>query len=64
MMTLQAHRCAIRARPIHLGKLLDPREVDFATEIVTLCARIVDRFAHPEGVEETVGDVRARLFEL
>jgi hypothetical protein len=50
--------------PIHPGELLDPREVDSVTEIVTLCARIVDRFAQPERVEDTLGDVlRARLFE-
>jgi hypothetical protein len=64
MVTPQAHRCVIRAPPFHPGELLDPREVDFATEIVTLRARIVDRFAHPERAEDTVGDVlRARLFE-
>jgi hypothetical protein len=56
---------AARAGLIRLGESLDPAQVDYATEIVTLCARIVDRFAHPEHALDTVGDeLRARLFEL
>jgi hypothetical protein len=56
---------AVRAGLIRPGELLDAKQFDFATEIVTLCARVVDRFADPERAEDTVGDVlRARLFEL
>jgi hypothetical protein len=39
---------AVRAGLIGPGDALDRAQVDFATEIVTLCARIADRFAHPE----------------
>jgi hypothetical protein len=56
---------AVRAGLIRPGDPLDPMQVDFATEIVTLCARIVDRFPDPGRVQDTVGDVlRERLFEL
>ncbi|RZI54468.1 MAG: hypothetical protein EOP12_02750 [Pseudomonas sp.] len=44
---------------------LNQMQVDFAIEIVTLCAQIVDCFPDPGRVQDTVGDVlRARLFEL
>lgn len=56
---------AVRASLIRPGAPLDQMQVDFATEIVTLCARIVDRFPDPGRVQDTVGDVlRKRLFEL
>jgi hypothetical protein len=55
---------ALRAGLIRSGDPLDQMQVDFATEIVTLCARIVDRFPNPECLQDTVGDVlRERLFE-
>jgi hypothetical protein len=54
---------AVRAGLIRPGEFLDPKQVDFATEIVTLRARMVDRFADPEPAKDTVGDVLwARLF--
>lgn len=56
---------AVRAGLIRPGDPLDQIQIDFATEIVTLCARIVDRFPHPGRAQDTVGDVlRERLFEL
>jgi hypothetical protein len=56
---------ALRARLIGPGDALNPTQVDFATEIVTLCARIVDRFPDPSDPEDTVGDVlRRHLFTL
>ena len=56
---------AVRAGLIRPGDPLDQMHVDFASEIVTLCAQIVDRFPDPGRVQDTVGDVlRARLFEL
>ena len=56
---------AVRAGLIRPGDPLDQMQIDFATEIVTLCARIVDRFPNPSRAQDTVGDVlRKRLFEL
>jgi hypothetical protein len=56
---------AVRAGLIRPGELLEARQVDFATEIVTLCARMVDRFTNAEREQDTVGDeLRARPFEL
>jgi hypothetical protein len=56
---------AVRAGLIQPGDPLDPLQTDFAIEIVTLCARIVDRFSDPGRVQDTVGDVlRERLFTL
>jgi hypothetical protein len=56
---------AVRARLIRPGDPLDQMQVDFAIEIVTLCARIVDRYPDPGRVQDTVGDaLRERLFEL
>ena len=55
---------ALRAGVIRPGDPLDQNQVDFATEIVTLCARLVDRYPNPERLEDTVGDViRGQLFE-
>lgn len=56
---------AMRAGVIRPGDPLDQVQVDFATEIVTLCARLVDRYPNPECTEDTIGDViRGQLFEL
>ena len=56
---------AVRAGVIRPGDPLDEMQVDFATEIVTLCARLVDRYPNPERLVDTVGDViRGQLFEL
>jgi hypothetical protein len=56
---------AVRAGLIRPGDPIDKMQVDFAHEIVTLCARISDRYSNPDCIEDTIGDViRARLFEL
>jgi hypothetical protein len=56
---------AVRAGLIRPGDPLDQVQVDFATEIVTLCARITDRYPDPESPEDTIGDrLRALLYEL
>jgi hypothetical protein len=56
---------AVRAGVIRPGDPIDQMQVDFATEIVTLCARLVDRYPNPECAEDTIGDViRGQLFEL
>ena len=56
---------AVRAGVIRPGDPIDQMQVDFATEIVTLCARLVDRYPNPECTEDTIGDViRGQLFEL
>jgi hypothetical protein len=56
---------AVRAGVIRSGDPIDQIQVDFATEIVTLCARLVDRYPNPECAEDTIGDViRGHLFEL
>jgi hypothetical protein len=56
---------AVRAGLIRPGDPIDQMQVDFATEIVTLCARLVDRYPNPECTEDTIGDViRGQLFEL
>ncbi len=56
---------AVRAGLIRPGDPLDQMQVDFATEIVTLCALVVDRFPNPERTQDSVGDLlRERLFEL
>lgn len=56
---------AVRAGVICPGDPIDQMQVDFATEIVTLCARLVDRYPNPECTEDTIGDViRGQLFEL
>lgn len=55
---------AVRAGVIRPGDPIDQMQVDFATEIVTLCARLVDRYPNPECTEDTIGDViRGQLFE-
>ena len=56
---------AVRAGVIRPGDPIDQMQVDFATEIVTLCAQLVDRYPNPECTEDTIGDViRGQLFEL
>lgn len=56
---------AMRARLVRPGGALNPTQVDFATEIVTLCARIVDRFPKPKDSQDTLEDVlRQYLFAL
>jgi hypothetical protein len=56
---------AVRADVIRPGDPIDQMQVDFATEIVTLCARLVDRYPNPECTEDTIGDViRGQLFEV
>jgi hypothetical protein len=56
---------AMRAGLIRPGDPIDEMQVDFAIEIVTLCARIADRYPNPECTKDTVGDViRGQLFEL
>jgi hypothetical protein len=58
-------QAAVRAGVIRPGDPIDQMQVDFATEIVTLCARLVDRYPNPECTEDTIGDViRGQLFEL
>jgi hypothetical protein len=57
-------QAAVRAGVIRPGDALTRAHYDFAVEIVTLCARLVDRFANPECPEDTIGDVlRGQLFE-
>ncbi|RZI72722.1 MAG: hypothetical protein EOP13_14155 [Pseudomonas sp.] len=56
---------AVRAGVIRPGDPLDEMQVDFAIEIVTLCARLADRYPNPDRIHDTVGDViRGQLFEL
>jgi hypothetical protein len=56
---------AVRAGLIRPGDPIDEVQVDFAHEIVTLCARIADRYSNPSCTEDTVGDaIRGQLFEL
>lgn len=56
---------ATRAGLIRPGDQLDQNLVDYALEIVTLAARIADRYASTECEEDTVGDaIRGRLFEV
>ncbi len=56
---------AVRAGVIRPGDPIDQMQVDFAHEIVTLCARVADRYPNPECTEDTIGDViRGQLFEL
>jgi hypothetical protein len=56
---------AVRAGVIRQGDLIDQKHVDFATEIVAICAQLVDRYPNPERIEDTIGDViRGQLFEL
>jgi hypothetical protein len=56
---------AVRAGLIRPGDPLDQVQVDFATEIVTLCARIADQYPDYKRLGDTVGDViREQLFEL
>jgi hypothetical protein len=45
---------AVRASMI---RPIDPMQVGFARESVTLCARVDDRYPSPECREDTVGDV-------
>jgi hypothetical protein len=55
----------VRAGVIRPGDPIDQMQVDFAHEIVTLCARLADRYPNPECTEDTIGDViRGKLFEL
>jgi hypothetical protein len=56
---------ALHAGLIQPDKSLDQAQMDFATEIVTLCARIADRYPDPKRTGDTIGDViREHLFEL
>jgi hypothetical protein len=58
-------QAAIRAGLIRPGDALTREHYDFAVEIVTLCARLVDRYSNPERPDGTIGDViRSQLFEL
>jgi hypothetical protein len=58
-------QAAVRAGVIRSGDALTRQHYDFAVEIVTLCARLVDRYPNPERSEDTIGDViRNQLFEL
>jgi hypothetical protein len=55
---------SVRAGVIQAGDSIDQAQVDFAHEIVTLCARLVDRYPNPDCTEDTIGDViRGQLFE-
>lgn len=47
----------MRAGVIYPGHPIDQIQVDFAHEIVTLCARVADRNSNPECVEDTIGDM-------
>lgn len=56
---------AVRAGIIRPGDPIDQMQVDFAHEVVTLCARLADRYPNPECIEDTIGDViRGQLFEI
>ena len=56
---------AARAGHSRPGEPIDQTQIDFATEIVTICARLLDRYPHPECRYDTLGDlVRGQLFEL
>ena len=56
---------AERAGLIRPGDPLDQNLVDYALEIVTLAARVADRYPNPACTEDTVGDaIRAHLFEV
>ena len=55
---------ATRAGLIRPGDPLDQNMVDYALEIVTLAARIADRYASTACDDDTVGDaIRAHLYE-
>jgi hypothetical protein len=55
----------VRAGLIRPGDPINQAQVDFATDMVTLCSQIADRYPNPERTEDTIGDVdRGRLFEL
>ncbi|MGJ7582651.1 hypothetical protein ACSFA3_20960 [Variovorax sp. RHLX14] len=56
---------AERAGLIRPGDPLDQNLVDYALEIVTLAARIADRYASSACHEDTVGDaIRGHLYEV
>lgn len=56
---------AVRSGLIRRGDPLDQNLVDYALEIVTLAARVADRYSNPACMEDTVGDaIRAHLFEV
>jgi hypothetical protein len=56
---------AVCAGVIRPGDPIDQMQVDFAIEIVTLCARLVDRYPNPECIGDTIGDMmRGQMFEL
>lgn len=58
-------KAAVRAGVIRPDDPISETQVDFAHEIVTLCARLVDRYPNPECTQDTIGDViRGQLFEL
>lgn len=58
-------QAAVRTGVIRPGDPIDQIQVDFAHEVVTLCARIADRYPNPEYIKDTIGDViRGQLFEL
>ena len=55
---------AKRVGLIRPGDPLDQNLVDYALEIVTLAARVADRYPNPDCLEDTVGDdIRAKLYE-
>lgn len=55
---------AERAGLIRPGDPLDQNMVDYALEIVTLAARIADRYPNTSCTDDTVGDaIRAHLYE-
>jgi hypothetical protein len=57
-------QAAVRAGVIRPGDALTRVHYDFAVQIVTLCARLVDRYPNPEFLEDMIGDVlRGHLFD-
>lgn len=56
---------AVRVGLIPQGDPIDQNLVDFAMEIVTLAARVADRYTNPDCADDTVGDViRGHLFDV
>jgi hypothetical protein len=55
---------AVRAGVVRPSDPIDQMQVDFAAEIVALCAQLADCYLNPECIEDTIGDViRGHLLE-
>jgi hypothetical protein len=56
---------AVHAGVSRPGDPIDQMQVDFAAELLALCAWLVDRYPNPECIEDTIGNVLGgKLFEL